>query len=288
MDHETIRKNMLAAEAWPEGTTADEKRLRGLLARRVGLTYGDDGELESSEPRPAIDFKRDSVDEIERKLYERQIAAMAKGEPRVGARPSAEVRFDDKGELDEVIGPDAHLEQMDRQSWFLTIGDVGIWFSASHRLTVNWERRADSPSKVTVDIGKVGGDKSAEVESELGPDGNWRVNSMREIEPSEVGHPFTPPTGCLNAPHCTERGECRSTAPSYCASPESAPGVARPDAGVLDYARRVMKYHAEAPSGPVPECYSYRTVDLARALLAGEPSPVARHERPPCADDLLP
>lgn len=79
--HERIRANMLAAEAWPDGTTHDEKRLRGLLARRVGLTYGDDGELQSSEPRPAIDFKRDSVDEIERKLYERAIAAMTKQGP---------------------------------------------------------------------------------------------------------------------------------------------------------------------------------------------------------------
>lgn len=76
--HERIRANMLAAEAWPDGTTHDEKRLRGLLARRVGVTYGDDGELQSGEPRPAIDFKRDSVDEIERKLYERALAAMTK------------------------------------------------------------------------------------------------------------------------------------------------------------------------------------------------------------------
>lgn len=91
MDHDTIRKNMLAMEAWPDGVTADEKRLRGLLARRVGLTYGDDGELQSGEPAPAIDFKRDSVDDIERKLYERQVAAMAKGDARVVAHPGPEL-----------------------------------------------------------------------------------------------------------------------------------------------------------------------------------------------------
>lgn len=90
MNHEQIRANMIAAEAWPEGTTADEKRLRRLLAVAHGLTYGDDGELQSSEPRPAIDFKRDSVDEIERKLYERAITAMTKQGPAQGPSISKE------------------------------------------------------------------------------------------------------------------------------------------------------------------------------------------------------
>lgn len=64
------------AEAWCEGTTPNEKRLRRLLAIRVGLTYGDDGELQSSEPWPPIDFKRDTVDAIEEKIGQRGLAAL--------------------------------------------------------------------------------------------------------------------------------------------------------------------------------------------------------------------
>lgn len=47
--------------------------LRRLLAIRVGGTalYTDDGELQDSSVMPAIDFKRDSAIEIERKLIER-------------------------------------------------------------------------------------------------------------------------------------------------------------------------------------------------------------------------
>lgn len=71
MNHEIIRANMLAAEAWPEGTTANEKRLRILLARQVGITYGDDGELQNAAAVPWIDFKRDSPEDIEAKLLER-------------------------------------------------------------------------------------------------------------------------------------------------------------------------------------------------------------------------
>lgn len=106
------------------------------------------------------------------------------------------------------------------------------------------------------------------------------LDKLIEEEPlaseSEEGLPAITALGanCPSNPGC---GCLSPTGPGICRrSVDSAPGVARPDAGVLDYARRVMKYHAEAPSGPVPECYSYRTVDLARALLAGEPSPEAR------------
>jgi hypothetical protein len=77
MKHEQIVANMQAAEAWPEGTTDNEKALRRLLAVRVGLTYSDDGELQSSEPRPAIDFKRDSVEDIEQKLMVRAFNRMS-------------------------------------------------------------------------------------------------------------------------------------------------------------------------------------------------------------------
>ena len=77
MNNEIIRANMLAAEAWPEGTTANEKRLRILLARAHGITYGDDGELQNSAAVPWIDFKRDSPEDIEAKLLERLFRRMA-------------------------------------------------------------------------------------------------------------------------------------------------------------------------------------------------------------------
>lgn len=77
VDQATIAARMREAEAWPDGVTADEKRLRRLLAVAHGLTYGDDGELQSSEPKPAIDFKRDSVDEIERKIMQRNWARLS-------------------------------------------------------------------------------------------------------------------------------------------------------------------------------------------------------------------
>ena len=50
-----------------------EKVLRRLLAFRFGgaLLYADDGELQDNAARPCIDFKRDSVDQIEEKMGER-------------------------------------------------------------------------------------------------------------------------------------------------------------------------------------------------------------------------
>ena len=54
----------------------DEKLLRKLLAIRVAgaALYGDDGELQDNSVHPCIDFKRDSAEEIERKLLERGTA----------------------------------------------------------------------------------------------------------------------------------------------------------------------------------------------------------------------
>ena len=53
---------------------ADERRLRRMLAFAYsgpGELYGDDGELQNSAELPIIDFNRDSVLEIERKITER-------------------------------------------------------------------------------------------------------------------------------------------------------------------------------------------------------------------------
>lgn len=57
------------------------------------------------------------------------------------SQAKAEIRLDDRGELDEVCAPGGHLERMDRQAWFLELGDVAVWLRASHRITVTYERR---------------------------------------------------------------------------------------------------------------------------------------------------
>jgi hypothetical protein len=56
----------------------EEQVLRRLLAYRVAgaLLYTDGGELQDSTFYPYVDFKRDSVDEIERKLGERTRASI--------------------------------------------------------------------------------------------------------------------------------------------------------------------------------------------------------------------
>lgn len=61
-----------------DAAAADARHLRRLLAIRVGgaLLYVDDGEMQCSRDLPPIDFKRDSVIEIERKLFERALNAM--------------------------------------------------------------------------------------------------------------------------------------------------------------------------------------------------------------------
>lgn len=80
--HERVRRNMIAADAWPERTTETEKRLRKLLAGVYGLTYGDDGELQNIAGHPWIDFKRDPVENLERAIAMRAMAKM-KVAPRV-------------------------------------------------------------------------------------------------------------------------------------------------------------------------------------------------------------
>ena len=78
MSPEQIAANMRAMEAWPEGTTPTEKRLRRLLAQAIGITYGDDGEIQNAAERPWIDFKRDSPEVIEAKLMDRWLARQRK------------------------------------------------------------------------------------------------------------------------------------------------------------------------------------------------------------------
>lgn len=51
-------------------------RLRYLLAMARGITYGDDGELQCSAKFPMIDYNRDPIEEIERKINERGMAEL--------------------------------------------------------------------------------------------------------------------------------------------------------------------------------------------------------------------
>lgn len=72
-----------------------EEKLRSLLAGAYGVTYGDDGELQNSATHPLIDFRRDSVDELEAKIHERSIraAAAAYQAHQVGAQRTMTVRL---------------------------------------------------------------------------------------------------------------------------------------------------------------------------------------------------
>jgi hypothetical protein len=76
-------EKLVAAQAAHAGASDEQPRaeqvLRRLLAYRCAgsLLYADDGELQDSTARPWIDFKRDSVDNIETKLGERACAAMS-------------------------------------------------------------------------------------------------------------------------------------------------------------------------------------------------------------------
>jgi hypothetical protein len=69
-------KSAIAGQlAWRD---RDLERLRKLLAcAYAGASlYGDDGELQDNSRHPLIDFKRDTPDEIARKMRERGIAAI--------------------------------------------------------------------------------------------------------------------------------------------------------------------------------------------------------------------
>lgn len=60
-------------EQHPRDPTTENRILRRLLALRVAgpALYVDDDELQDNSAQPFIDFKRDSAEEIERKIIER-------------------------------------------------------------------------------------------------------------------------------------------------------------------------------------------------------------------------
>lgn len=68
----------LVEESSGHETTANERTLRRLLAFAYSgsALYGDDGELQDGR-HPMIDYVRDSVPDIERKIHERGMAKLA-------------------------------------------------------------------------------------------------------------------------------------------------------------------------------------------------------------------
>lgn len=59
------------------------------------------------------------------------------------ARKPVEIRLNDDGTLDEVVGHNVdvvHLEDMG-SGWFLSIGDVAVWLGAKGRVRANYETR---------------------------------------------------------------------------------------------------------------------------------------------------
>lgn len=63
----------------PDEPSTDEQTLRRLLALAYSGSnlYRDDGELQDGSERPVIDYKRDSVAELERKICLRGAARLA-------------------------------------------------------------------------------------------------------------------------------------------------------------------------------------------------------------------
>lgn len=53
----------------------------------------------------------------------------------------AEVRLDDKGEIDEVCAPGGNLEYLDHNHVFLELGDVAVWLHSVTSIHATYERR---------------------------------------------------------------------------------------------------------------------------------------------------
>lgn len=54
---------------------------------------------------------------------------------------NVEIRLNRNGTLDEVCGnrATAHLEQLDSNHWFLSIGNVNVWLHAKGKITATYE-----------------------------------------------------------------------------------------------------------------------------------------------------
>lgn len=84
------RAALASAPAQPAGMTDDEKHLRRMLcaAHAGALAYMDDGEASDSRMHPTIDFLRDSPKDIQRKIWERNRAALAAAPAQPVAEPT--------------------------------------------------------------------------------------------------------------------------------------------------------------------------------------------------------
>ena len=73
-----LDKKLIDAHAEIVVLTVENKKLRKMLAScYVGTAlYADDGELQDNREQPFIDFKRDSVDEIVKKMHQRVVAIL--------------------------------------------------------------------------------------------------------------------------------------------------------------------------------------------------------------------
>lgn len=66
----------------------------------------------------------------------------AQAAPPAAVEATTEVRLNDDGTLDEVVGSGAfHLEQMDANHWFLQVGSIAVWLRAKGKITATSEHR---------------------------------------------------------------------------------------------------------------------------------------------------
>lgn len=72
-----------------EEVDAEIAEFRRMLARAHGVTYSKDGELQDTSTQPWIDYKRDSVSEIKKKLYRRKSNLLAATETKAKAEEGA-------------------------------------------------------------------------------------------------------------------------------------------------------------------------------------------------------
>jgi hypothetical protein len=64
---------------------------------------------------------------------------------------SVKIGLNEDGSLDEVFGSgeDVHLEQMDKDHWYLGIGKVQIWFHSKKKIKANFEDSRDAGEAYT-------------------------------------------------------------------------------------------------------------------------------------------
>jgi hypothetical protein len=61
----------------------------------------------------------------------------------------SEIRLNDDGNLDEIVANNVpvHLEQMDKDHWFLSIGEIQLWLTSKKKITVYYEDNREPESQ---------------------------------------------------------------------------------------------------------------------------------------------